>query len=130
MSKQDIAIPRTVQAVERRVQSVAPAIERKVESTFLKNDPAQIREHLKNAASNVGWAIENGCFHSEQGEEIEKTTSTPMGEITVTTYLFYYMSIKGLRFRICKTNNFNDIVTDLNGESQDYSIWKITQFMN
>lgn len=139
MSKQDIAIPRTVQAVEQRSQAARSVIVQKVENTYLKNDASQLMALLQSFAPSVkfedgtlkiesgvigGLAIDNGCIHSTKGEEIPYKTTLPIvGETTVTAYLFYLMNDEGIRCRVCLTDDFNAKV-------KDYTIWEAIKMLN
>ena len=120
MSKQDIAIPRTVKDVAERSQARGTAIERKVETTYLKYDANQLISLLQSIAPNVTFEDNALAFRSTKGEEISfKVDGTPM-----TGYLFYLMNNNGLKCRICSKNDFNDT------EYNDYSIWEIVKMIN
>ena len=130
MRKQDIAIPRTVQAVEQRSQSARSAIERKVEQIYIRQDSEQITEILRNFLKDVllednGLAIDNGCIHNTQGEKIQyKTTLPVIGETTAEGFLFYFIGLNGIKCRICSTNDFNATI------HKDYTIFEVIKLLN
>lgn len=130
MSKQDIAIPRTVQAVEQRSQSARSAIVKKVEQIYVRQDGDQITSILRSALKSVlvednGLAIDNGCIHNTNGEKIQyKTTLPVIGETTAEGYLFYFIGFNGIKCRICSTNDFNDTI------HKDYTIFEVIKLLN